>query len=221
MLDLPAGPPLGLGRLPFKRTTSTSPRAACSRCTPTVFWRRATATSTPRWSTWTNVSPTSPILWTAPATPWSKRCCRRSASPPTTSRCSSPVPGCYHQQDVAIWQLPLEATAAARARELATAKLTEWGLTELTFTTELVASELVANAYRYAAGPVTLRLIRTHCLICEVSDASHTSPHLRRALGADEGGRGLFLVAQLTERWGTRYSHDGETGLEQQPLPHP
>ncbi|MCX4577155.1 SpoIIE family protein phosphatase [Streptomyces sp. NBC_01571] len=123
-------------------------------------------------------------------------------------------------QDVATWQLPLEATAAARARELTTAKLTEWGLEEMAFTTELVASELVTNTYRYAAGPVTLRLIRTHSLICEVSDASHTSPHLRRALSTDEGGRGLFLVAQLTERWGTRYTHDGKTVWTEQPLPH-
>lgn len=114
----------------------------------------------------------------------------------------------------------MEATAAARARQLTTAKLTEWGLTELACTTELVASELVTNTYRYAAGPVTLRLIRTHCLICEVSDTSHTSPHLRRALSTDEGGRGLFLVAQLTERWGTRYSHDGKTVWTEQPLPH-
>ncbi|MER6354583.1 SpoIIE family protein phosphatase [Streptomyces sp. NPDC001634] len=122
-------------------------------------------------------------------------------------------------QNVASWQLPLEATAAARARELTTAKLTEWGLAELAFTTELVASELVTNSYRYAAGPVTLRLIRTQCLICEVSDTSHTSPHLRRALSTDEGGRGLFLVAQLTERWGTRYTHDGKTVWTEQPLP--
>ncbi|MFF8425305.1 SpoIIE family protein phosphatase [Streptomyces sp. NPDC016566] len=122
-------------------------------------------------------------------------------------------------QNVASWQLPLEATSAARARELTTAKLTEWGLTELAFTTELVASELVTNAYRYGSGPVTLRLIRTHSLSCEVSDTSHTSPHLRRALTTDEGGRGLFLVAQLTERWGTRYSRDGKTVWTEQPLP--
>ncbi|MFF5145847.1 SpoIIE family protein phosphatase [Streptomyces sp. NPDC013157] len=122
-------------------------------------------------------------------------------------------------ENVASWQLPLEATAAARARELTAAKLTEWGLPGLAFTTELVASELVTNAYRYATGPATLRLIRTHSLICEVSDTSHTSPHLRRALSTDEGGRGLFLVAQLTERWGTRYTHDGKTVWTEQPLP--
>jgi anti-sigma regulatory factor (Ser/Thr protein kinase) len=122
-------------------------------------------------------------------------------------------------ESFATWHLPLEATAAGRARELTTAKLAEWGLSDMAFTTELVASELVTNAYRYADGPVTLRLIRTHCLICEVSDASHTSPHLRRALSTDEGGRGLFLVAQLTERWGTRYTHDGKTVWTEQPLP--
>ncbi|MFJ3303272.1 SpoIIE family protein phosphatase [Streptomyces sp. NPDC086549] len=122
-------------------------------------------------------------------------------------------------EDVATWELPLDATAAARARELVTAQLVEWELTELTFTTELVASELVTNTYRYAAGPVTLRLIRSQSLICEVSDTSHTTPHLRRALSTDEGGRGLFLVAQLTERWGTRYSHDGKTVWTEQPLP--
>ncbi|MFF3686227.1 SpoIIE family protein phosphatase [Streptomyces sp. NPDC002187] len=121
-------------------------------------------------------------------------------------------------QNVASWQLPLEPATAALARQLTTAKLTEWGLEHLAFTTELIASELVTNAYRYAGGPMILRLIRENCLICEVSDASHTSPHLRRARTNDEGGRGLFLVAQMTERWGTRYTREGKTVWTQQPL---
>lgn len=57
------------------------------------------------------------------------------------------------------------------------------------------------NAIRYASGPIRLRLIKDEALICEVSDCSSTSPHLRRARAFDEGGRGLFLVAKLT--------HDG------------
>ncbi|MFD0504515.1 ATP-binding protein [Streptomyces chiangmaiensis] len=44
-----------------------------------------------------------------------------------------------------------------------------------------------------------------------MSDGSDTSPHLRRARTYDEGGRGLFIVAQLAERWGTRHSRDGKT----------
>ncbi|KJY45101.1 hypothetical protein VR46_16695, partial [Streptomyces sp. NRRL S-444] len=97
--------------------------------------------------------------------------------------------------------------------------LTRWGLGELAFTAELVVSELVTNAYRYGGGtPVTLRLIRDRSLICEVSDSSSTAPHLRRARTTDEGGRGLFLVAQLTERWGTRYTRDGKTVWTEFPL---
>jgi anti-sigma regulatory factor (Ser/Thr protein kinase) len=120
---------------------------------------------------------------------------------------------------VATWQLPAEPTAAALARELTTAKLAEWELEDLTFTTELIASELVTNAYRYARAPVMLRLIRDRQhLICEVGDDSSTSPHLRHARSTDEGGRGLFLVAQLTERWGTRYSRRGKTVWTEQPL---
>jgi PAS domain S-box-containing protein len=123
------------------------------------------------------------------------------------------------EEKVATWELPAEATAAARARTLTAARLTEWGLEDMHFTTELIVSELVTNAYRYGGGPITLRLIRDRHLICEVSDGSSTSPHLRRARSTDEGGRGLFLVAQLTERWGTRYTREGKTIWTEQALP--
>ncbi|MEV7558302.1 SpoIIE family protein phosphatase [Streptomyces sp. NPDC089795] len=121
---------------------------------------------------------------------------------------------------VASWELPAEPTSAARARHLTQATLSGWGLEEAAFTAELVVSELVTNAYRYGGGaPVTLRIIRDRGLICEVSDSSSTAPHLRRARTTDEGGRGLFLVAQLTERWGTRYTRDGKTVWTEFPLP--
>ena len=67
------------------------------------------------------------------------------------------------------------------------------------------------DAIRYGQPPVQLRLIRGAALICEVSDASGTAPHLRRARTYDEGGRGLLLVAQLAHRWGTRHQADGKT----------
>ncbi|WP_327327716.1 SpoIIE family protein phosphatase [Streptomyces sp. NBC_01210] len=123
------------------------------------------------------------------------------------------------REKVDAWELPVEPTAAAQARMLVASRLTEWGLEEMVFTTELIVSELVTNAYRYGEGPIGLRLIRDRHLICEVSDTGSTSPHLRRARTTDEGGRGLFLVAQLTERWGTRYTRDGKTIWAEQPLP--
>ncbi|MBY8840990.1 sodium/proline symporter PutP [Streptomyces sp. SP2-10] len=111
---------------------------------------------------------------------------------------------------VASWDLPSDPAAVAHARDLATRKLTEWGIPDLTFTTELIVSELVTNAIRHATGPVCLRLIRERGLICEVSDASSTSPRLRHARTTDEGGRGLLIVAQMARRWGTRYTKTGK-----------
>ncbi|WP_340374670.1 ATP-binding protein [Streptomyces sp. SS7] len=41
---------------------------------------------------------------------------------------------------------------------------------------------------------------------------------MRRARFFDEGGRGLLLVAQLTQRWGTRHSSYGKTIWAEQEL---
>ncbi|KAK1177771.1 SpoIIE family protein phosphatase [Streptomyces sp. NBS 14/10] len=122
---------------------------------------------------------------------------------------------------VATWDLPAEPAVVARARRYTTDQLVAWGLDEAVFTTELVVSELVTNAIRHAQAPIQLRLIHDRDLICEVSDGSHTAPHLRRARVFDEGGRGLLLVAQLARRWGTRHGPTGKTIWAEQALPDP
>ncbi|WUD74630.1 SpoIIE family protein phosphatase [Streptomyces sp. NBC_00510] len=121
------------------------------------------------------------------------------------------------------WDLPVDPAVVSRARALAARQLAEWGLEELRTTTELVVSELVTNAIRHASGPIRLRLIRQSVFICEVYDGSNTVPRLRHARTTDEGGRGLFLVAQLTRRWGTRYTADGKLIWAEQEIPdvHP
>ncbi|WP_424210774.1 SpoIIE family protein phosphatase [Streptomyces sp. BI20] len=111
---------------------------------------------------------------------------------------------------VAEWDVPSDPAAVSRIRTACARRLTEWGLDEVVFTAELILSELITNAIRYGGQPVRVRLIRDRALICEVWDASSTSPHLRYAATTDEGGRGLFLVAQLAERWGTRYTGRGK-----------
>ncbi|MFF3563647.1 SpoIIE family protein phosphatase [Streptomyces sp. NPDC002574] len=113
---------------------------------------------------------------------------------------------------VASWDLPADPAAVSMAREHVTGKLTAWGLDKATPTTALIVSELVTNAIRHAQPPVRLHLIRCDtALTCEVTDGSTTSPHLRRARTFDESGRGLFIVAQLTQRWGTRHHSRGKT----------
>ncbi|MGW2446452.1 SpoIIE family protein phosphatase [Streptomyces sp. NPDC001675] len=216
LLDLPAGPPLGLGGLPFEaREVELAEGSLLCLYTNGLIGERHIDADL-------GLSKLYAAL-TRPATAL-ERTCQAVVDSLVSARPTDDVALLIARTrvlppaGVASWNLPLEPASAARARELTSAKLSEWGLEHLAFTTELIASELVTNAYRYASGPATLRLIRERSLVCEVSDTSHTSPHLRRARTTDEGGRGLFLVAQMTERWGTRYTREGKTVWTEQSL---
>ncbi|HEV2375371.1 MAG TPA: SpoIIE family protein phosphatase, partial [Streptosporangiaceae bacterium] len=122
---------------------------------------------------------------------------------------------------VATWDIPAEPAKVADARTLATDQLRAWGLARAEYTTELVVSELVTNAIRHGAPPIQLRLIRDDMLVCEVTDASSTAPHLKRSRTLDEDGRGLLLVCELTQSWGTRQTTSGKTIWCQQVLSDP
>ncbi|MGR4880165.1 SpoIIE family protein phosphatase [Streptomyces sp. LARHCF249] len=111
---------------------------------------------------------------------------------------------------IATWDLPADPARVCDVRSAAVDQLSRWGLDEAAFATELLLSELVTNAVRYGAGPIRVRLIRDRTLICEVYDTSSTAPRMRHAATTDEGGRGLFLVAQLAQAWGTRYTTEGK-----------
>ncbi|MFI6244789.1 SpoIIE family protein phosphatase [Streptomyces sp. NPDC051016] len=120
----------------------------------------------------------------------------------------------------ASWEVPSDPAAVAGVRAAAAEQLRDWGLEEEAFTLELTLSELVTNAIRHATGPIGVRLIHDRSLICEVSDGSSVSPHLRRATTMEEGGRGLFLVAQFADSWGTRYTSTGKVIWTEQRLGH-
>ncbi|MFF5257761.1 SpoIIE family protein phosphatase [Actinomadura viridis] len=124
--------------------------------------------------------------------------------------------------DIASWDLPDDPRAAGQAREHVRRQLAAWQLgEEVVMTTELLASELIGNVVRHAKGPMRMRLLRSRTLICEVSDGSLTTPHIRRTTPADEGGRGLQLIAALSQRWGTRYTAHGKSIWTEQPIPAP
>ncbi|MFC7993263.1 SpoIIE family protein phosphatase [Streptomyces pilosus] len=112
--------------------------------------------------------------------------------------------------DVAYWFLEPEDAAPGRARRLARRALTRWGMEELSDSVELLVSEVVTNAVRYATRPVTLRLLRTDVLRCEVGDDVPQLPRLRQARATDEGGRGLYLVNRLARRWGATRLNAGK-----------
>lgn len=112
---------------------------------------------------------------------------------------------------VRTWEFRAAVEEMPSVRAAVTGQLAEWDLDEHGFALEMVVCELVTNAVQHAQGPIGLRLIRDLSLICEVSDTSSTAPHARRADLMDEGGRGLYLVGQLMDRWGTRYTPRGKT----------
>ncbi|WP_160311241.1 SpoIIE family protein phosphatase [Streptacidiphilus anmyonensis] len=116
-------------------------------------------------------------------------------------------------QDAAVdWILDVGERTPAQARSLVRVQLGHWGLpAEVSYTTELLVSELVTNVVRYGVPPCRLRLIRSDRLSVEVSDGAASSPHLRHARNSDEGGRGLYIVSRIADRWGVRSTTRGKT----------
>jgi sodium/proline symporter len=209
ILELPAGPPLGLGFLPFESTEVEVPDGAVLALftdglldagdgdLDTGLARLTDALSYPgREPEELCAGVVDALLTGAP----------RDDAALLVAR----VRG-LDAEHVVVWDVPADPAVVATAREHVAGQLDEWGLGGLQFTTELIVSELVTNAIRYGDTPIRLRLIWHTCLICEVSDGSSTSPRLRHARTTDEGGRGLFLIAQLARRWGTRYTATGKT----------
>ncbi|AWW41593.1 hypothetical protein DN051_37125 [Streptomyces cadmiisoli] len=119
---------------------------------------------------------------------------------------------------IASWDLTTEPAVVRTARHLAARQLSEWGLEHLVSTTELVVSELVTNAIRHGAGPIRLRLIQHNVLTCEVFDSGICSPRVRHARIIDENGRGLYMVAQVSRRWGFRSATEGKLVWVEQDL---
>ncbi|MFC8348210.1 SpoIIE family protein phosphatase [Streptomyces sp. NPDC057280] len=120
----------------------------------------------------------------------------------------------------AAWRLDASPSAVAVARRRTREQLAAWGLKgETADDTQLIVSELVTNAVRYGTPPIELRLIHDRTLTCEVRDAGSASPRLRHAGVVEEGGRGLFIIAQLAQTWGTRYTASGKTIWTEQTLP--
>ncbi|WP_411977353.1 SpoIIE family protein phosphatase [Streptomyces decoyicus] len=215
--DVPAGPPLGLGTLPFESVELELAEGSlialytnglietCDRDISVGLSRLSGALAVPGRTLKEVGGNVVKALMTGPPSDDAALLLARTHA--------------LDAHQVASWDLAADPAVVGSARALAGQQLSEWGLDELLFTTELIVSELVTNAIRHGSGPITLRLIRQDALICEVSDASSTSPRLRHARTTDEGGRGLFIVAQLTRRWGTRYTPIGKIIWTEQSMP--
>ncbi|MET9885630.1 SpoIIE family protein phosphatase [Streptomyces sp. NPDC006430] len=207
-LDLPAGPPLGLGGLPFESVEFHLPEHS-----QLVLYTDGLVEDRHR-----DIDASLDELSRVLAHP--------DRSPEDTCRAVLDAVAPAHPGDdiallvarthvlpperIATWHLPADPALVGEVRAAAVGRLSQWGLDESAFALELLLSELVTNAVRYGAGPIRVRLIHGRSLICEVHDTSSTAPRMRHAATTDEGGRGLFLVAQLAQAWGTRYTTEGK-----------
>ncbi|MEU5613235.1 SpoIIE family protein phosphatase [Streptomyces sparsogenes] len=125
----------------------------------------------------------------------------------------------------ASWDFPSDPRSVAPARHLVRERIAQWRLDHLTDTTTMLVGELLTNAILHGGSRIQVRLVKEDdSLICEVTDSSDIAPRPCHPGPTDEGGRGLFLVAQLAERWGTRSTGDGKTVWAEQslaPTPEP
>ncbi|MER5646649.1 ATP-binding protein [Streptosporangium sp. NPDC002524] len=104
----------------------------------------------------------------------------------------------------ASWQLVPSAASVPRARRLVCGQLAEWGIDEQGETARLLVSELVTNALRHAWGPIRLAVsCGEETLRCEVNDANPVLPRVRDIDEDEEGGRGMYLLDVLSDRWGS------------------
>jgi serine phosphatase RsbU (regulator of sigma subunit)/PAS domain-containing protein/anti-sigma regulatory factor (Ser/Thr protein kinase) len=209
LLDVPAGPPLGLGGLPFEAFEAELPEGSLlALYTDGLLEGRDH-----------DIDEALDKMFAALIRPAQSldSVCDRVLSSMLSHRPDDDIAlliartHALHADRVATWDLPFDTAIVTLARQQAVDQLTIWHLDEASFITELVVSELVTNAIRYGRPPIRLRLIHDgSTLTCEVFDSSSTAPHMRRARTYDEGGRGLLLVGQLCQRWGTRHSATGK-----------
>ncbi|MFF8974057.1 ATP-binding protein [Streptomyces sp. NPDC014995] len=86
-------------------------------------------------------------------------------------------------------------------------------MAQLQDSAELLATELVTNAYRYSSGPAALRLrgVGSNRLRVSVWEANpyiptpfdkRSGPAVGPVPAEADGGRGLFLVCHYVEAWG-------------------
>jgi signal transduction histidine kinase len=108
--------------------------------------------------------------------------------------------------------LPSQPASVAAARRFVTTQCLRWQLSAES--AELVVSELVTNAVRYAGGEVTVTLRRSgDHLVVAVRDDSPRQPRLMHVGDDATSGRGLSIVDAIAVKWDVcLHGEDGQVG---------
>jgi anti-sigma regulatory factor (Ser/Thr protein kinase) len=101
-------------------------------------------------------------------------------------------------------QLTAGPAAAAQARSQVRAAIYAWDILVDPDVAVLLTSELVTNAIRHEANQAITLAITWSCgqLRIDVHDSSYRLPVVLEAAADAEAGRGLMLVATLSDEWG-------------------
>lgn len=123
------------------------------------------------------------------------------------------TPGWTAFPRVAMRTPGIEPGSVSAARRFTTLIMTRWGLAERGDDVAIVVSELLSNALRHGLPPLVegrqdrpIRLGLVHSgpsVMCAVADPSDQLPVPREAGWLDESGRGLHVIASLSDQWGS------------------
>jgi anti-sigma regulatory factor (Ser/Thr protein kinase) len=131
-----------------------------------------------------------------------------AASNYRTGPSATPGPGFGHWRLASTLEFGPLPSAVPCARLHAKHIFREWDLAHVAEDAELIVSELMTNALKAArplpdVQPITLQLQASHeYLMIQVWDALSAAPAPRPHAIDAETGRGLEIVALLSDRWG-------------------
>ncbi|MFH8463918.1 ATP-binding protein [Streptomyces sp. NPDC017991] len=89
----------------------------------------------------------------------------------------------------------------------------QWGAEAITDQVELAVTELATNVLKHVGDGAPAMVVlepRGDCLRVEVHDSSRSAPVLSEMCAEAECGRGLHLVAAMSQGWGTLYTAEGK-----------
>jgi hypothetical protein len=145
-----------------------------------------------------------------------RACCWMPAQPGAESREWSAAPRVATRTPVPVTR------SIATARAFTVRTMQKWGADSRGDDAAAVVTELMTNALRHALAeppadgqapspwPIRLGLADPGpCVICAVADPSTELPAPRRPDWQDEAGRGLLVVASLSDQWGCCAAPDG------------
>ena len=103
-----------------------------------------------------------------------------------------------------------DASNISEARHFVAFELSAHGLEDVVPDARLVVSELVTNAVRHAGSRFSVTVdVTDGVVLLRVTDPSSTLPVLVHATPLMDNGRGLVIVAELSQDWGVTLEPQG------------